>query len=262
MRELLLDRFQGNIDDKITLLGHFTEQFLKSKINTPHCIFSDTTDKKVGGFAKYNYVYLNDSYIKRCLEDKKYLEILDTIFHECTHCIQEVDLHDGKTITYAMLMETKERVIRMIDVDDNYYHCNYELFSEEVEARYSAAVLTFNYLKHLGLYIKDQNYFTDKINTEMQNIYNEKRVYNGKDTTVSEMFDSIEDKPLWILEKFPILKLEFKIENNKIVPKDLEEIIDDYLNYTSNKDYNSLEIKQIELLYDYIIKKAKNNVRK
>ena len=92
-----------------------------------------------------------------------------------------------------------------------------------------------------------------------ENIKDENRVLNGKKTNVGEIFDNIE---LTVNEykRFPLLKIEYKIENGGVIKKSKEEIENDYNNYLASLK-NEFDRQQICYLYSKIMdEKIKNNL--
>ena len=81
---------------------------------------------------------------------------------------------------------------------------------------------------------------------EYKNAQNETRVLNGSNTTVDEIFNGIE-LTIDELKRYPLLKLEYKVEDGKVVKKSKEEMENDYNNYL----VSAQESKRVEIDYLY-----------
>ena len=99
---------------------------------------------------------------------------------------------------------------------------------------------------NLGLSKENNDYCVDMMKKEYKNAQNETRVLNGINTKVDEIFDGIE-LTIDELNRYPLLKLEYKIEDGKVVKKSIEELQKDYNNYLESVQ----ESKRVEIDYLY-----------
>ena len=83
------------------------------------------------------------------------------------------------------------------------------------------------------------------------------RKTNGIATTVDEMFLSTND--VNSLYRYPVLNVQFKVENNTLVMKTEQELIYDYNNYKNGILKLNGNPNEIEYLYNYLIDSMKQN---
>ena len=255
MKELLTDKLDTIIDNKMILIKRFTEMFMKEKIKNPKVHFKELDDKTEGQTQYYN-INLNYDKILKYLNEKNYYELLNTIFHECTHVYQNYLIKSGKHANYLLLLQSKESFIR--SKNSSYYNDNYTMYSKETEARYCGDLYTCSYLQMLGIDINNKEEINDQMNKELILIQHESRLFNKKEDTVSNIFDSL-DKKSDIFEKYPLLKLQYKKENEKIIPKSLEDLLQDYENYKNGKALFEMSTEEADYLYKHLLKDLKNN---
>ena len=223
---------------------------MRDKLNNPRCLYIDNIECQGDSFL--NVIRYKESDVDKLLNENNYIELLRLVFHECTHTFQHFYIHTGSLINGLLFLQTKEQVIR--DNYPNYYKENYNSYLEEVEARYSEYRSLLEIMSVFGLKMSDKA--NGVINTEMEKenekFEDRKRVFNGKDTTLDEMFNSIEltDDDL---HKYPLLNIQYKIENGQVVEKSVDELDNDY-NIYMDKTVNENEKEQIEYLYKSILK--------
>ena len=128
MKELLLKKLDISIDKQLTLIKEFTEMFMKDKVTNPKVTFKEL-DKNILVQSLYNYIDLNYDKTIELLETKNYLELISTIFHECTHTFQHYTINKGEHANYLLLLQAKEDIIRKNY--PSYYKDNY--FKESLE---------------------------------------------------------------------------------------------------------------------------------
>ena len=250
-------RLNVSNNEKKLLIKYFTEMYMGARIVNPECIYTKLEDAT--GDAGYNFVRLNEKTVNDYLDKDEYSKILMLIFHECTHTYQKYYIRSGEIVNYLLLIQTKEAIIR--NRYSSYYDENYQMCSEESEARYMDYKELLEYLKilKLGLSAENTNYCNLMMKENYENIKDENRVLNGKKTNVGEIFDNIE---LTVNEykRFPLLKIEYKIENGGVIKKSKEEIENDYNNYLASLK-NEFDRQQICYLYSKIMdEKIKNNL--
>ena len=154
-----------------------------------------------------------------------------------------------------LLLQSKEDIIRKNY--PSYYKDNYFKYSLEVEARYCEDLYTYNYLNILGLQPQNMDVVNKRMQENLKLIEDENRIINGKESTVSEIFDSL-NKDSSLLKKYPILNLEYKEKDGNIIPKTLEELQEDY---NSNSIFEMTK-EEKEYLYSHLIEKYKKTQNK
>ena len=99
---------------------------------------------------------------------------------------------------------------------------------------------------NLGLSKENNGFCIEMMKKEYENAQNEARVLNGNSASVDEIFSGIE-LTIDELNRYPLLKLEYKVEDGKVVKKTKEEIKNDYNNYIASTG----ESKRVEIDYLY-----------
>ena len=249
MRFMVMDKLDVTNENKKLLIKYYTEFFMGAKINNPEVIYTNDIDAQ--GDSLYNMIRFNEKDVDKLLEEKDYVELLRLIFHECTHTYQKYHRHKGDQITGLMLMQTKEEIISKRYPE--YYNENYIMYLDEVEARYTEYRTLIDMMRVFGLKMSDQSIsvLNEEMIKEEKNMEDRTRVINGNVTTVDEIFDTISLSAKDI-NNYPLLKLEYKIENNQVIKKSDDELIIDYNNYL-NRIQNDIEKEHIDYLYKNIL---------
>lgn len=166
-------------------------------------------------------------------------ETLDSIFHEITHAIQYmkkenlIGIDDVSIYNKSLYNMIKEDII--LTNIENFYTENYENLECEFNARIQSAIKTNNFLLELGFSEKEiailsNETIGDKIKRECNNNVDRNiKILDGKDKHINDILADVLNKHKDYIVLYPILKLEFKIdENGNIVKKDVKEIIEEY----------------------------------
>ena len=249
MRFMVLGKLDTNNTNKKILFKYFTELFMRDKMDNPICIYTDKIDAQGDSF--YNVIRYKETDVDKLLEEDNYIELLRLAFHECTHTFQNYYIHKGTSITSLLFLQTKEQIIR--DYYPNYYKENYNNYLEEVEARYNEFYSLLQIMKVFKLKMSDKaiNVINEEMVKEQKNMNNRKRMFNGKEAILDEIFDSIilNTNDLY---KYPLLNLQYKLDNGIVVNKSNDEIRYDYEIYLDGV-VDSGDKEQIEYLYKNVL---------
>lgn len=195
-------------------------------------LVSDSLDPKLLGVTGYNYVVYKDEEIKNL--GVKNMEAIDTMFHETQHILQKKHIflkEKMNSVEYKML---KESIIRQ--KSENYYTDNYIKMFNEIDARMAGMKGAYNYLKQLGLEneeildMEGRNFFETyidnyKIELSIQESAALKKNSKGDvERNEDTFFEILKNNPN-LLEKYPILKLEYTEEGKR---KGSFEILDEF----------------------------------
>ena len=193
------------------------------------------------------------------------LKKIDNAFHEATHAIQNTYLEKAKnnpeiilnSKLYAML---KENII--IENNYDYYDDNYKKLEIEFDARLKGAINLNKFLIEIGLTEKKIAILSDKTLKESlkeecsQNYIRDKKIYNYNEMSIDDIvLDILRRKKQYILD-YPILNLEFKINDEGIVEKkSKEELKKEYYERLKQlEEINDIEqIKKLNSLYGYLL---------
>ena len=253
-----------NIEDKSILLRPDcleillkmkTESLMKNYCNNYECRIVPSSKLECGGmmaladasgaFGTENLINLSDQTVRELYADGKET-VISSIFHELTHIYQRnVVMRSPHAFTMFSLDEIKDAILSLIH--KNYYKENYDNISFEIEAYYKSYYESLKYFKSLNFQVNE-----DRILKEMNDLLEKfkvcQRKLNGQEIDLDEYFyDFIKDKPL-LLERYPQLKVEYKVENEIVVKKEIEELFSDYNKYLEIKAKLSEEDQQG---YDY-----------
>lgn len=216
MRFMVMDKLNVTNENKKLLIKYYTEFFIGAKVNNPELIYTDKIDAQ--GDSLYNMIRFRETDVDKLLEEKDYVELLRLIFHECTHTYQKYHRHKGDLITGLLFMQTKEEIISKRYPE--YYDENYNMYLDEVEARYNEYRTLIDMMRVFGLKMSDQSIsvLNEEMIKEEKNMENNSRMFNDHVTTVEEIFDFI-ILNMKDINNYPLLKLEYKVENGKVVKK-------------------------------------------
>ena len=98
---------------------------------------------------------------------------------------------------------------------------------------------------------KSISVLNEEMINENKNMEDRRRVINGNQTTLDEVFDSIKLSAN-DLYKYPLLNLEYKIDNGNVVKKSVDELQRDYDAYLQNIK-TPKEKEEIDYLYSRLI---------
>ena len=228
---------------------HITENYLKDyyQINTK-CRIED--DLGCSAFAIGNDVVIDRKHVDSFYESRDPM-ILVMLIHESCHVYQNAIMKkdyqsvDARTtLAPFYLLEAKDKVLSYLD--RGYYHDNYDNLTFENEAYAEGYIQARDWYMQYGLELSGE-YIENKIQelkSKMNNFY---RVYDGKKRSLIDIFeDVIVDHPE-MLDNYPILKVEYKIEDKKVIRKSDEEFLMEKLETKNDALYDSL-IAQTKLL--------------
>lgn len=239
------------------IIKQLSEKILKPFYKNSKCILKkyEITQKDNKHFIQYgenkaHLIYLNVDEINNMYYNRD-LNILITIFHETIHGIQYKNIFHGKQqIDPLVIHETKDYILsKYIPI---YYKENYENISYEIEAEYLGNILTSRYI--------NKNLNISEINIKYQNILDHTRTLNGEITDIDTLFNEFILNHPEILEKHPQLQYLYKIENNKVIPLNEEELYNQYQSLISQDNINDEQKQKYKLLFSqYINIKGKKN---
>lgn len=249
---LMCKKIELTLEQKFILVKHFTQTYMKTfypNISGNTCIFEKMVDSFGSSF--FNQIVLDEDKVTQCLENEKYIELLELIFHECTHTLQKHQMSNIREASYMNLLNVKEFIIKR-NIED-YYDQNYYVCSLEVHARYMAYNFLLQFARQFGWESTYKEYSEKGMEKESMNFLFEQRKLNGHLTTVDMLFDSLKLDSS-ILNQFPALNFEYKQGEEHIIRKTKEEIEQDYLDYL--KKYGDSE--EAHYLFNTLINKYKN----
>ena len=236
-------------EDILCLIKLFVEMFMGLKAPNPRCLFEKLDDDELGS-SLYNIIWLDRDKLIELIKCKNYIEILKAIFHECAHTYQKYIVHLEKWVSYGALKQVKETLIRR--KVPGYYNENYVKVHAEVEARILSICWSLEYLKANGLQCTNSQILVESMKRDEALLMDDDRTINGVETTVDEAF-SMFVIDVSVLQLYPVLRVQYKNVNGKLVAKTKEEILSDYERYKSGElQYNGTP-EEIEFLYNYLL---------
>lgn len=182
--------------------------------------------KDTVGTVLFNEINLSK---KAILNEEK--EIFVTIFHECVHLKQYKENNIDRILSYKNLIEIMDS--ELSDLIPGYYDTNYENISYEKEAHLYQYREAIEYLKQIGVevpndFYQKQLYFTNNCQDLMINL---DRNYSGIVSTLPEIFEKEIINYPKVIREYPQLQFLYKVEEEQVLPKTLQELENDYQNY-------------------------------
>jgi len=223
----------------------------KNGISDVKVLFNNV-DRANGSFVEIErgkYISINIRQIEKFLDPKVKLEnrfdLFITMFHEMRHAIKSDNIKNNifDYNTYFML---KEKIIRNYDL--NYYSSNYRMILEEIDARSDSYLEVHNFFKEN--FPMFESIIGSMIETKIENYdyreYNEKKFsITDRKEYVSLIFDKIISMRPELIERYPVLQLEYNLDGSV---KDRDDIYD-------NGNYD------IELIDKIIMYRYGNNLK-
>ena len=199
----------------------YMERLMKIYTNKGKCFIKDIRPEKQLGASMESFIILYEEVVKD-FYDNANLILIFTMFHELTHTQQYVRIIEKQELSMVNMMELKDRILSKAFI--GYYTINYDNLTYENEAEYSGILNTLDFLKILKIDYKHKDKYLAKAEEKKNNFTNFKRRSENIVTTLSALFDVfIRDHPE-LLEKYPMLKHEYKIEKDKVFHKTNEEM--------------------------------------
>jgi len=244
------------------IIERFVELGIKNFYQTGHCYIIPYKEveeerKKILGCAEYNDIFLAEEEIYNLYYNNE-TSLIRTIHHELAHCVQFKYVFPGKGFfTFHALKELKERILQVNN--KKYYEENYHFISFELEAIKTSIDAEKDYLYNLGLgFEEDAELKVQKYKEEIiKRLDVEERTLNGLDTTVDQEFEKFIYDKVDIIRKYPALNQLYKIENDSVIRKSQEELINDYENLKKIYISNENALKLIEDFYSHCIQNKK-----
>lgn len=208
-------------------------------------ILEDTSSKKENTLGQ---AFFNNIDLSRKIIHNDPVKVLSTIFHELIHLKQYKEQKVDYLLSQKNLLEIKDSILSGLLKD--YYNSNYSSISFEKEAFLYMNLETIDYLNSVDLdvprEIKEQaNFYHQTCNDY---VTNKSRVYLDEVVDIEDLFkNQIASHPEKLTE-YPQLLFEYKIVENQVFPKTLEEIQKDYECYqngTLNWNGNQEEINSL-----------------
>lgn len=261
----------------------------KNSIDLKKVIFnSKLNEEKNSGISFNKTIEFCPLDYKNC-DFYEYAEFINTVYHEVEHEIQNKLIREKITINnlnYRYLKIIKEKIVIMNHSNYDTGNINYQLESQEVDARMNSYIKTFKFINKYSnekakLYLHDLKseielnrklthilvrlkYDENIIINNYKEFFKEFNVLNGDNKVViNDMFDSIDITDNY-LEEFPLLLLEYDRFGNKIETNEIVNRLLICYNILSNKKYKNCNLKLIENLKFFYSKllNERNKIKK
>lgn len=200
------------------------------------CIVKKLPSYRLGEFnSENNVIIINESVIKEIYLGK--INSMTVIFHELNHFKSKYDIKLG-IINSDIIRTIKEDLLRVANnrdsklINDDYYKCNYTVFSDEKIAEINAINNLISFVRIVGIELSKQHLqqLDEQIesNTRQYNNYlRDLRLifnYNNYFLDFEEAFDiMIKHNPSWLT--IPQLNIEYYLDKNgKVVKRTKEEL--------------------------------------
>lgn len=223
------------------------------------CIIKKLPSSLKGAFDAENNVITINEEVANDIYNGDIISMLN-VFHELEHFKTKYDIKLGK-ITIDLIRCIKEQLLRKKSLEpfkivgyvDNYYECNYKVFSDEKLAEINATTDLCFFILKTGIVISKQKLQELKdiheLNTiQHQNYLRDLRLniyFNNNFLDFEEAFDiMIKSNPEWL--NFSQLNIEYCIDENGKVRKRTKEELEERLKMEIDED--------IKLYIQYLLK--------
>lgn len=239
---------------KAIIRSIITEYMKESKINNIKVMFDNQTSSN-GSYSndgENKYIFINEkrieSFLSKDINDFNKFDLFVTMFHEMRHAVQEKNREDNNFDfdTYFMLKET---IIKKYDT--NYYNSNYKIVLEEIDARRGGIDNTIEFFQSCFPQISnivENNLNRKKEYYDYSDYSNKKLSVTEKEEYINNIFDKLLSVHIDLLDKYPILKLEYDSNGipksyDKLNSENNNELINDIIRYRYSNDLNSMKKK-------------------
>lgn len=223
------------------------------------CVVKNLPSYSRGEFdPEDNEITINEEVINDIYSGK--ITSMTTIFHELNHFKSEYDIKLGR-INKDIIRSIKERILRDYCYDelteiktiktganpfiiDNYYKCNYVVFSEEKTAEINAINNLISFVELTGIELSEQDLqqLKDEIKnniTQYNNYLRDLRMninFNNYFLDFEEAFDVIIKQYPYLLSDMPQLNIEYYINDNGEVVRRTKEELEERLTKETDND--------------------------
>lgn len=221
-------------------------EFHKDKVS---CVIKKLSSSFKGTFDDENNVITINEEVVHDIYNGNIIS-MSTIFHELEHFKTKYDIKLGR-VSVDLIRCIKERLLRekslepfkMVGNVDNYYECNYKVFSDEKLAEINATTDLCFFILKTGITISKQQLQELKdihdLNTiQNQNYLRDLRLniyFNNNFLDFEKAFDiMIKSNPEWL--KFSQLNIEYYIDKNGEVRKRTKEELEERLKMENDED--------------------------
>lgn len=244
-----------NIDIMKAIIRTIITEYMKeSKINNIKVMF-DNQNNSNGSYSndgENKYIFINEksieSFLSKDIKDINKFNLFITMFHEMRHAVQEKNRENNNYDfdTYFMLKET---IIKKYDI--NYYNSNYKIVLEEIDARRGGIDNTIEFFQSCFPQISnivEYNLKRKKENYDYSDCSNKIISITEKEEYINNIFDKLLSVHTDLLDKYPILKLEYDNNGNvksyeELCVENNNELISDIIRYRYSRNLNLMKKK-------------------
>lgn len=222
---------------------------------------SDLGDE-INGTALYYYVHL-DRDVMDAFYDNGNILVFYVLPHEIRHTYRTYFESQGMVTSIFDILALKEKLLRQYNQDIYFNNKNYVKSFREIESNVFSYYSGTKYLRSLGFEIDEKLALelSSLVNNDLTNLTDPLREIDGQIININELFSEFIKNQQQLFYKYPQLHYEFKEEDEKIVYKNLEELLDEF---AFNKDKNLDEV-YLKLIGNAIkreeVKNIENNLK-
>lgn len=213
------------------LIKNYAELKMKAYYAKPKCIIKSSADMSIKqkerqtvGQASYDKIWLSEEEVKAMYYEGS-TALLNSMFHEIAHTMQYKQAFSGFNLNVYIIKEIKEHILTQML--EGYYEENYDYISYELEAEFYGITNAIEFLNANGFRVDTERH-EKELNDLKIRMFEEKRYYNGEETSVDILFEEVIREHPELLDRHPQLKYLYKVFETKVYPKTEEELIDDY----------------------------------
>lgn len=243
-----------DIDTISSVICMFAETMYDSKKMNLKCKVESLHNLK--GKAEDTFIYLSKTEIERFANGE--MDALFTLFHEYIHVLQYYRQIILQSSSVEDIKQIKERIIRQHN--PKFYDDNKYVYSLEKEANIEGNTYLVKYLDSIGFPIISFEDIKRIVDNDIRNVDNDFRIVGEDTILIDDEFNRVV-KPN-DFNCYPQLGYEYKIENSRVVLKDLEEIYSDIEYVNASTEYSNHDKKILMDIYKDIIHRYPVNYKK
>lgn len=229
----------------------FADSMLKNDIET-HIIYG--LDEHVHGLTLLNSpkIFIGSEEIKN-----DPVQALVTTIHELVHKQQEEDIYVLKNVSVKNLIQISDIINREV-FGEKFYNDNYQNIYSEIEAKIQSDNYILKYMNEKNLSVSPEkkqkmmveiNYFQNNVNS---NEYLFRNINGVRIDYLTLLGQNIYNRPD-LFDNFSQLKVLYKKQGDHVLPKERDELINDFIQYKTDNNQLNGDEEEIQNIYLYAI---------
>lgn len=243
-----------DVDTVGSVISLLAENMFESKKIDLKCKIEHFSNIK--GKSENNFIYLNKKEVEKFILGD--MDVLFTLFHEYIHVLQYYRQIVLQLSSVNDIKQIKEKIIKKYN--PKFFENSIYLNSTEKETNILGNTYLIKYLDSIGFPIISLDDIKRIVNNNDVYVDNVYRIVSEDSILIDNEFNKI--VKLIDYKNYPQLNFEYKIEDSKVILKDLDEIYSDIEYVNKSTKYNSQDKKNLLEIYKDIIYRQALNKKK